>query len=85
MEPVLSVMMVTYGGGETALDAIHELVENTDAPFELLVVDNASADGTGELLESGSSAPRIRNQDNIGFAPASNQGAALASAAISVS
>jgi O-antigen biosynthesis protein len=79
--PELSVIMVTYGGGETALGAITTLVENTGAPFELFVVDNASEDGSGELLERGlDGAVVIRNEHNTGFGAASNQAAALARA-----
>ena len=79
-EPLVSVVMVTHGGGETALGAIEALIENTDTPFELIVVDNASADGTAlQLGERLVGATIVANEDNIGFAPASNQGAALAS------
>ena len=51
-EPLVSVVMVTHGGGETALGAIEALIENTDTPFERMVVDNASADGTALQLGS---------------------------------
>jgi O-antigen biosynthesis protein len=79
-EPLVSVVMVTHGGGETALGAVEALIENTDAPFELIVVDNASADGTAALLEERLVGARVvANEANMGFAPASNQGAALAS------
>jgi GT2 family glycosyltransferase len=79
-EPLVSVVMVTHGGGETALGAVEALIENTDAPFELIVVDNASADGTAALLEERLvGATIVANEGNVGFAPASNQGAALAS------
>ena len=62
--------MVTHGGGETAFDAIEALIENTDAPFEFIVVDNASPDGTAALLEERLVGARIvANEDNVGFAP----------------
>jgi GT2 family glycosyltransferase/glycosyltransferase involved in cell wall biosynthesis len=77
---LVSVVMVTYGGGETALDAIAALIENTDEPFELVVVDNASEDGTAALLrEHVDGATIVENEDNVGFARGSNQGAALCS------
>jgi GT2 family glycosyltransferase len=79
--PELSVVMVTYGGAETALEAIRTMLENTGPRFELFVVDNASPDGSGELLESGlEGATVFRNEYNTGFAAASNQAAALARA-----
>jgi GT2 family glycosyltransferase len=78
--PLVSVVMVTHGGGETALEAIEALVQNTQEPFELVIVDNASEDGTAALLESRlDGATIIENEDNVGFARASNQGAALSS------
>jgi GT2 family glycosyltransferase/glycosyltransferase involved in cell wall biosynthesis len=79
-EPLVSVVMVTHGAGETAIEAIRALVENTDEPFELVVVDNPSGDGTGALMQRRIlGATIIENEDNVGFARASNQGAALCS------
>jgi O-antigen biosynthesis protein len=80
--PLVSVVMVTHGGGEVALDAVEALAKNTEPLFELIVVDNASPDGTVELLESVvSGATIVANADNVGFARGSNQGAELATGA----
>jgi len=47
--------------------------------YEVIVVDNASTDGTADYLASLSGDLRIiRNQHNLGFAKACNQGAAVA-------
>ena len=50
-DPVLSVVMVTYGGWDWPLRALAALEEHTLVPFEAICIDNASRDGTGELLE----------------------------------
>lgn len=51
----------------------------TDVSFELIVVDNASTDSTPELLASLAGDVRIiRNDRNLGFAKACNQGARAA-------
>jgi len=78
--PLVSVVMVTHGGGKTALDAIEALIRNTDEPFELIVIDNASPNGTATLLRDRLvGATIVANDDNVGFAQGSNQGASLAS------
>ncbi|MGH3079759.1 MAG: glycosyltransferase [Gaiellaceae bacterium] len=72
--------MVTYGGGATVSEAIGKLIANTDPCYELIVVDNASPDGAGDLVEAEvQGAVLVRNEHNEGFARASNQGADLAS------
>jgi O-antigen biosynthesis protein len=77
--PVVSVVMVAHGGGETAIRAVASLVENTKPWYEVLVVDNASPDDTVDLLKAGlSGATIIENSYNEGFAQGSNQGAELA-------
>src|SRR5205085_1204608 len=50
-----------------------------DVGFEVILVDNASNDQTGQLLAELSGNVRvIRNEQNLGFAKACNQGAAVA-------
>jgi GT2 family glycosyltransferase len=75
-EPLLSVVMVLYGGWELALEAIAGLVERTEPCFELIIVDNASPDDSLARLEAQvDGAEIIRNKTNVGFGAASNQGA----------
>ncbi len=60
-----------------ALECIYNTVQRT--AYEVLVVDNASADGSVDLIES--QFPQVRlieNQENVGFARGNNQAAKLA-------
>lgn len=78
-DPVLSVIMVTYGGWDWPVRALAALEEHTLVPFEAICVDNASWDGTGDLLEDLVDGVQIvRNRKNLGFAGAANQGAEMA-------
>jgi GT2 family glycosyltransferase len=78
-EPIVSVVMLLYGGWPLACRAISDLVENTDEPFELLLVDNASPDQTlAQVQEEVTGAHLIANETNRGFGVASNQGAEAA-------
>jgi GT2 family glycosyltransferase/glycosyltransferase involved in cell wall biosynthesis len=78
-EPAVSVVMVLYGGGKVACRAISALAANTEPVFELIVVDNASPDDSLAQVEAhADGATIVRNETNVGFGPASNQGAQLA-------
>jgi GT2 family glycosyltransferase len=80
--PLVSVVVVTYGGLDLTKDCLESLARETWPRFEILVVDNASSDGTPEFLrEAAAREPRIRtifNAENRGFAAANNQGIAAA-------
>jgi GT2 family glycosyltransferase len=60
---------------EMCLDS---LAIQTYAPFETIVVDNGSTDGTYERLCSRPEVIAIHNTTNLGFAPAVNLGIAVA-------
>ncbi|HLN32178.1 MAG TPA: FkbM family methyltransferase [Gemmataceae bacterium] len=51
----------------------------TDEPYELILVDNGSTDGTAEYFRSLKGAKVISNPDNRGFPAAVNQGIQIAS------
>jgi GT2 family glycosyltransferase len=75
-EPAVSVVMLTYGGREWVEAALRALVDWTPPVYELVVVDNASPDGTGEWLAGHlEGAKLVRNSTNVGFGPGVNQGA----------
>jgi len=78
--PLVSVVVVTYGGAELTRDCLESLARETWPRLEIIVVDNASSDATPELLrEAAAKDRRIRtifNAENRGFAAANNQGIA---------
>ena len=74
-EPELSVVMVTYGAWELTRSALAALMENTEAQFELIVVDNGSEAPMRQWLSGLENVRVIFNERNRGFGPATNQGA----------
>jgi len=81
--PKLSVVVVTWNGRDFNRLCLESLIARTEWPnLEILVVDNASTDGTRELIEDFARRDaRIRpifHETNRGFAAACNAGLAAA-------
>jgi polysaccharide pyruvyl transferase CsaB len=81
--PRVSVVVVTFGNRELNRLCIESLHLRTAWPnVEVIVVDNASEDGTRDLLRRfGEDHPEMRvilNDRNLGFAAANNQGLRMA-------
>lgn len=78
-QPTLSIVIVTWNGKKYALeclDSLHKL--NSSLSMEILVVDNASTDGTpAAIQEEFPGVKLIRNDTNLGFAKANNIGIGL--------
>ena len=75
----LSVVVVTHNSREAVDRCLPRLVEQLSEDDELVVVDNASDDGTVEAV--GRAAPEARvlpSERNLGFAAGCNAGAAMA-------
>lgn len=74
----VGVVVVTYRSARTIRRCL-ELLLASDVVVRIVVVDNASDDGTPDLLEEIASRQErvtlIRNSDNRGFGAACNQGA----------
>jgi GT2 family glycosyltransferase/glycosyltransferase involved in cell wall biosynthesis len=78
-----SIIIITYNGLDYNRQCLDSIYAKTDYPdYEVIVVDNASQDGTPAfLLEYAQNHPNLRvilNSENEGFARANNQGAAAA-------
>ncbi|HEY0409825.1 MAG TPA: glycosyltransferase family 2 protein, partial [Candidatus Dormibacteraeota bacterium] len=73
--PEVSVVLVTFNAWEWTQRALAALVENTEPCYEVIVADNASADGTLEGLAGVEGITLLRNPVNLGFGPAVNQAA----------
>ena len=76
-EPLVSVVIVSYETRELTLIAIRSLLEHTTKhPIEVIVVDNASSDGTADAIEAELPDVRlVRLDENVGFARGVNHGA----------
>lgn len=77
-KPLVSVIIVNWNGGKVFTDCLKTL-KNLDWPrWELIVVDNGSTDRSEELPRTHKLPCKryvlIKNKNNVGFAPANNQG-----------
>lgn len=76
----VSVVVVSHDSGDWLRRCVQSVLAQ-DAALELIVVDNASRDGSIERLPTDWRVVILRNAENRGFAVACNQGAARASGA----
>jgi len=74
-KPALSIVIVSYNTCEMTLACIRSVFnETTTTNFEIIVVDNASSDGSAEKIEKefGNKVNLTRLPDNVGFAAGNN-------------
>lgn len=78
--PELSIIIVSHNTKELLKNCINSVIRNTqNIEYEIIVVDNASSDGSIEMLKK--EFPRvsiITNRENLGFAKANNKGIKVA-------
>jgi GT2 family glycosyltransferase len=83
-----SIIVVTYNSLAFTRLCLASVLDDASVAAEVIVVDNASTDGTVEFLQHLARVDRrvriILNSHNAGFAAANNQGLAIASAPILV-
>ena len=77
-DPLVSIIVVSYETREMTLECLRSVVrETTDLPFEILVIDNDSKDGSHQAIdeEFGGDSRFIieKSEDNLGFAGANNE------------
>lgn len=77
-DPELSIVLVVYNRAEFTLRCLSSLMKNAPSLSEIIVVDNASQDETGDLLDQVQGARIIRNEENRHYIMGANQGAEAA-------
>lgn len=77
LEPLVSIVLVTWNSGPYLPRCLEGVREQTYAPTELIVIDNASNDNSVALCEQGG-ARVVRNETNRGFSAAVNQALEIA-------
>lgn len=77
----LSIAVVSYNTRDLLLDCLQSVRDRTaDVDYELIVVDNASRDGSVEAVRAGfPDVTVLANAENVGFARACNQAASVSS------
>ena len=76
----VAIIIVNWNTREILRDCLHSVYEQTQGiNFEVIVVDNASSDGSAEMVrQKFPQVVLIENTENRGFAAANNQGIAVA-------
>ena len=69
-----SIIILNHNGLQYSKRCIKSIAKYTHKPYELLLIDNGSTDGTAKYLKSVPRATVILNRNNRGFAAGCNQG-----------
>jgi len=75
MKPLVSIIIVNWNGESNLSDSLSSLTRIDYPNFEIILVDNGSADGSVKYVKS--NFPQIKiiqNRKNLGFAQANNIG-----------
>lgn len=73
--PEISIILVLYNRAELTFGCLLSIAENNSDQLEVIIVDNASSDETGQLLNRLKGAQIHRNKENHHFLMAVNQAA----------
>jgi hypothetical protein len=73
--PLISVIIVNYNGKKFLSDCLNSIFHQTYFPFEVIMVDNASHDGSVEYVQQNFPDVKMFTQStNLGFAGGTNAG-----------
>lgn len=74
-KPIVSIVILTYNSIHDLPKCLNSIKRNTSISYEIIIVDNASTDGTKEYLQNADiDAQVILNEINEGFSSGCNQG-----------
>jgi len=77
--PELSIVVVAHNGAESTAKCLRSIARTVDMPYELIVVDNGSAESMQGLSGDMAGARIVRLERNCGYAGGVNAGVAAAS------
>lgn len=72
-----TVVIPCFNAWEYTEACLSSLARCTPEPYDLVLVDNGSTDGTSERFQAVGSGTLVRNAQNLGFSIAANQGIEL--------
>ncbi|MBC8262930.1 MAG: glycosyltransferase family 2 protein [Anaerolineales bacterium] len=74
----VSIIIVNYNAGNLLSRCMQSIEAQTFRDYEVIIVDNASTDGSLDYAEAFPGIRIVKNERNVGFAVAQNQGMRLA-------
>jgi len=78
-KPTISIIIVSWNVRDLLRRCLQSIYDQTKTSFEIFVVDNASSDGSADMVAAEfEDVKLIRNRKNRGFAAANNQAVKLA-------
>jgi GT2 family glycosyltransferase len=81
MEPLASIILVNYNKRDDIVRCLRSVLKTSEPAFEVVVVDNASTDGSADVVEEEfPGVITIRSDTNLGFGAGCNLGVSHASA-----
>jgi GT2 family glycosyltransferase len=77
-QPLVSLVVLNWNGKAIIKSCLDSLKQLAYVNREIIVVDNASTDGSAEYLESIDGITVVKNEENLGYAAGNNAGIAAA-------
>ncbi len=72
-QPLVSILLVSYNSKRYMEDCLHAIQRHVSVPYEVILVDNGSSDGTAEHVRSTFPAVRVvQSETNLGFTGGNN-------------
>src|SRR5208282_3322704 len=72
-ETTISVLIVCYNAKHFLQDCLNSIRDRVTVPYEVILLDNASADGTADFVRTEFSWVRLlRSEENLGFIKGNN-------------
>jgi len=79
MRPQVSIILINYRQAQLTHNCIASIKEHIGClRYEIIVVDNASGDGSAEILQNIDGIKYLGQEENVGFGTANNRGVAEA-------
>jgi GT2 family glycosyltransferase len=72
--PLVSVIVLNYNGKKVLKDCLESVFNSNYSPIEVIVVDNASTDGSDKTAIKNHSYKLIKNKANLGWCGGNNAG-----------
>jgi GT2 family glycosyltransferase len=72
--PIVSILILNWNGKTHIAQCLESVIKTTYSPIEIIVVDNASTDGSQDIIRQFPSVNLIQNTENTGYAAGNNIG-----------